>query len=399
MLLPFSGVNTFANSTTLKNGSFRAESNDAFGTGQMRIEGNAGNSGAAEFTGNITIVSSFLLGGRQLASNDAPHLNNISGNNTITGAISLTTGGNQYNFGSAAGQLTIASNITGASPVTGVRFLKFLGAGNGLVSGNITNGTAEFTVVKMGAGTWAFTGTNSYTGGTSLNEGTLAFANGALGNTGNITFAGNSTLQWSGTNTQDVSNRIVMSNGITATLDTTVNNVTLAAGIGGGTSGSLAKQGTGRLTLTGNNTYTGGTTITAGTLQVGPGGTVGTGEVANNATFDVARAGLITASINGIGSTTVTATSATLTANSIRQAGLSIGAGNTVTVAANGTSSGVSRVTNLSLNATGKLDLKDNDLIVDNGNLNGAHRLGGLGDEPQRQHRQRPRHRQQHCRH
>ncbi len=378
-VVSFAGTNTFANNWTLRNGSLRAESNNAFGTGQMRVEGGATNFGAAEFTGNITIASSFLMSGRQLAANDAPHLNNISGNNTVTGAITLTTGGNQYNFGSADGQLTIASNITGTSPVTGARFLKFLGAGNGLVSGNISNGAAEFTVVKLGAGTWTFIGTNTYTGGTSINEGTLAFTSGALGSTGSITFAGNSTLQWSGTNTQDISSRLVMTNGVTATLDTLGNNVILATGIGGDTSGSLTKEGTGTLILTGNNSYTGGTTIDSGILQVGTGGTVGSGDVTNNASFDIARAGLTTAAITGTGTTTINAAGATLTANSIRQAGLTIGAGNTVTVAANGTSSGVSRVTNLSINASGRLDLKDNDLIVDNGNLNALTALVGSG--------------------
>ncbi|MGH7953105.1 MAG: beta strand repeat-containing protein, partial [Limisphaerales bacterium] len=55
-------------------------------------------------------------------------------------------------------------------------------------------------------------------------------------------------------------------------------------------SSSLTKMGTGTFTLTGNNPYTGTTTVSAGTLQIGDGvtpgtGTLGTGDIVNNATL------------------------------------------------------------------------------------------------------------------
>ncbi len=49
-------------------------------------------------------------------------------------------------------------------------------------------------------------------------------------------------------------------------------------------SGSLAKQGSGTLTLTGNNSYAGGTLIQAGTLQIGQGG--GSGSLGSGAVDD-----------------------------------------------------------------------------------------------------------------
>jgi fibronectin-binding autotransporter adhesin len=132
-----------------------------------------------------------------------------------------------------------------------------------------------------GGGLVAITNTNSYTGGTTLtNNSTLSFANGALGSTGSITFAGNSTLQWNGSNTQDVSGRLAIGNGVTATIDTQANNVTFASGFGGQT-GSLVYVGSGTLALTAPETYTGSTTISNGTLQLGDGTTGHDGSLAS----------------------------------------------------------------------------------------------------------------------
>ncbi len=163
-VMAWAGINSLTNNFTIKNGSLRAESNNAWGTGQITIDGNAGNSGAAEFIGNITLNNPFILSGRQLASKDAPHLNNISGNNTISGTVTFTTGGNQYNFAAEAGQLAVTANLAGTGAVTGARTMKFMGAGNGVVSGTISNGTAVFTLVKMGTGSWTLSAANTYTG-------------------------------------------------------------------------------------------------------------------------------------------------------------------------------------------------------------------------------------------
>ena len=130
------------------------------------------------------------------------------------------------------------------------------------------------TLAVNGGGLVTITNTNSYTGGTTLsNNSTLSFANGALGSTGSIAFAGNATLQWNGSNTQDVSGRLAIGNGVTATIDTQNNNVTFASSFGGGQAGSLNYVGSGTLTMTAPSTFTGSTTISNGTLQLGDGTT------------------------------------------------------------------------------------------------------------------------------
>jgi fibronectin-binding autotransporter adhesin len=69
------------------------------------------------------------------------------------------------------------------------------------------------------------------------------------------------------------------------------NSTTAFSGVISGTSGSLDKQGTGKMTLTGANTYTGPTTVTAGTLGAASNTALGTAAggttVQNGATLEV----------------------------------------------------------------------------------------------------------------
>src|SRR5208282_4546167 len=109
------------------------------------------------------------------------------------------------------------------------------------VTGAIT-GVGE--LVETGSGTLELTGTNTYTGGTTISAGTLQIGNG--GTTGSI--AGN-----------------VIDNAVLA-FDRS-DSVTFGGAISG--TGSVVNLGPGILTLTGTNTYSGGTTISAGTLQAG----------------------------------------------------------------------------------------------------------------------------------
>jgi autotransporter-associated beta strand protein len=143
----------------------------------------------------------------------------------------------------------------------------------GFTGGEIVVGSNDVTVlsddiggsidlIKGGTGTLMLTGTDTYTGGTTIKLGTLQIGNG--GTTGSIIgdVTDNASLVF------DRSDSVIFS------------------GIVSG-SGSLGQAGTGSLTLTGANTYSGGTTISRGTLQLGNGGTSGsiTGDVTNNASL------------------------------------------------------------------------------------------------------------------
>lgn len=176
-----------------------------------------------------------------------------------TGALNLTnSGSNDWGANNQDRSLTLGGTNTSANTF----------------SARISNnGSGVASVFKSDAGTWILTGSNSHSGGTTLNSGTLGLGNANALGTGTATFGGNATLRANVSAT--VTN--VMSTGassaVTATIDTQANAVTLSGSIGG--AGNLAKLGTATLTLTSaNNAYTGATTIAAGTLALSGGGSV-----------------------------------------------------------------------------------------------------------------------------
>ncbi|MDD4890831.1 MAG: autotransporter-associated beta strand repeat-containing protein, partial [Phycisphaerae bacterium] len=127
-------------------------------------------------------------------------------------------------------------------------------------------GSTSGKLVKAGSGTLSLAGANTYTGGTDISAGTLSFTGTGLGSAGAITFTGNSTLQWGAGMTADLSPRLALTDGVTATLDIGANTVILATSFGASTSGGVAKSGSGLLKISGANTFTGDFTLNGGTL-------------------------------------------------------------------------------------------------------------------------------------
>lgn len=175
-------------------------------------------------------------------SNDES-VNSITLSNAATaytysgGALTVGAGGLT---GTSNGAATFSNNIVlGASQSWSV------GTGKTVtVSGVVSGADNTVALTKTGAGTVALSGLNTYAGGTTLSAGTLSVAgtgtasSGALG-TGTLTVTGTSTL--TETAAAKIYNNIVVNSGVTLTLSSYTNNLTLAGNISG--SGNIFETG------------------------------------------------------------------------------------------------------------------------------------------------------------
>jgi fibronectin-binding autotransporter adhesin len=216
----------------------------------------------------------------------------ISGTGGITGSTGLTKSG--------SGKLTLATEntYTGGTTINGGTLQIGNGGATGsLGSGLVTNnGTLSFNRSGMvtvaadigGTGTLqqalagstvVLTGTNSY-GATSVMAGTLQIGDGGTSGT--------------------LGNGAIVTNGILAFNRSDA--ATIGANISG--TGELQQVGSGTLILTGANSY-GATTILAGTLQIGNGGTtgsLGSGTITNNGTLAFSRSDAVVVNFPIVGS-------------------------------------------------------------------------------------------------
>jgi chondroitin AC lyase len=269
--LILSGSNTFTGNVTVNNGLLEITNGSALGTGPKTVTADLGTNGNCQIAldgsgGNIDLPANITFVTSNQSTNGTVF--NDGGNNTISGSFTLTSGGGATWFVSNSGSLTLAGNLM---PSTTGRYLYLGGLASGMISGRVLNGTGNnvLGLQVMGPGTWALTGSNTYSAGTKIEGGTLEInADAALGaGTSAVTFSADGTLQASGTITLNSSRGIVIGSGATATLDTQSGKMTMAGAISGA-GGALMKQGSGILVLSGSNSYNGGTIVEAGTLIV-----------------------------------------------------------------------------------------------------------------------------------
>ena len=145
------------------------------------------------------------------------------------------------------------------------------------LSGTLSDGAAgKLALTQSGSGTTILTGTNTYSGATTIPDGTLQVGNataGSIGGSSAISVSGGGILSLvnvnGGTFTNGVSNNV---GGIgTVSIDST-GTTTLSGALTDGSSAHLALSqiGSGTTILTNNaSNYSGATTISNGTLQIG----------------------------------------------------------------------------------------------------------------------------------
>ncbi len=205
-VLTITGTNSAGGTVNIAGGTgnpavLNLQNSNALGTGTVNATNR--NSGI-QLQGGIALPStvSFLLSNDGTSGATVPAaIENISGNNTIHGNISITTGGGGALLRSNSGALTFAGNATIAAGQTS-RGLLFDGTStdantfSGVLSDLSVTSVASIT--KGGTGTWTVTGANTYSGATTINAGTLVINGNHSAATGLVTVAANATLAGTG---------------------------------------------------------------------------------------------------------------------------------------------------------------------------------------------------------
>ena len=201
-------------------------------------------------------------------------------NNNGLGTGSVTLGGGTLRIDSSAFSSPRTFTLAGASTIEVARLTAY-------ITGPIVG---SYGLTKTGSGGLALSGSDSYSGDTTINQGTIKVgsANAVPSGTGkgNVVLNGGTTAGildlsgWSSTinglsgTSGTAVGRVINSNVTAATLSVGGGNATATfAGTiknnnGSGGTVALNKVGTGTQTLSGSNSYSGGTTVTAGTLVI-----------------------------------------------------------------------------------------------------------------------------------
>ena len=279
-VLTLSGTNTYTGGTTISAGTLQGNTTS--------LSGDIVNNAVLAFDQASDGTFSDDISGTGSLSKSGAGVLTLSGTNTYTGGTTISAGTLQGNTTSLSGD--IVNNAV----------LAFDQASDGTFSDDIS-GTGSLS--KSGAGVLTLSGTNTYTGGTTVEGGILRSggASSFVPDSAYVVNGGTLDLNDFNLTMSELSGTGGTVDLGSAALEVDQDSDTSFAGIVTGT-GSLTKSGTGTLALTGTNNYTGGTTISAGALQ---GNTTSlSGDIVNNAVlaFDQASDGTFSDDISGTGS-------------------------------------------------------------------------------------------------
>jgi len=237
----------------------------------------------------------------------------LTNTNTYGGATLVSAGTLQIGNGTTSGSINASSGVTvqsgavlefdEATSSTQTNAIADAGTvvaaeGNGItttLSGPITDNVTSGAFLQSGAGTTILSGTNGYSGGTTISNGMLEISgSGTLGSTSGALAISGGALNL-GTTSQTVG-------AVTVTGASTISNgtltgssyavsapsglVTVSANLAG--SGTLTKTGASTLLLSGTNSGYSGTVSNsaAGTLVIGSSTALGSGAVTNSGTLE-----------------------------------------------------------------------------------------------------------------
>jgi autotransporter-associated beta strand protein len=346
----YSGLTTIDSGYTLQIGTGGA--NGTLGTGSVS------NAGTLSFNRSDLYTVANAISGTGALSQIGSGTTILSGSNSSSGETAVTNGMLQIGDGGTTGSVS-----GGGITLSGSGNLAFNRADSVTVANSIAGGGG--TLSQIGSGTLILMGSGANYGGTVISNGTLQIGDGgANGSIGVGAITNNSVLAInSSTNIAFANDQAITGTGV------------------------LVQMGTGTTTLVANNTtYSGGTLISRGTLQVGSGantatdGSLGTGNVTNNATLAFNRglaSDTVSNNISGTGALTMFGSGGLTLVGSNSYSGLTtIGSRYTLQIGTGGTNGtlGTGSVSN-----AGTLSLNRSDLYTASNAISGTGKLSQIG--------------------
>ena len=211
--------------------------------------------------GGIAIAEPLILNGTGVGNVGA--LYNLSGANQYTGPIAL---GSASTIGNASGSLTVSGAIANLG------FDLSFDSSNNIIASGINSGTGG--LIQSGAGVTTLSGSNAYTGTTTVNAGTLTYgAPAGIPGASVVSVASGATLNVNGlsvTRTADsiISGTLALGTNGSVTLSGGSHSIAAITG-----SGTITVNSGASLTLTSNISNAGLTIVLAGGTLFIPGGT------------------------------------------------------------------------------------------------------------------------------
>ena len=201
--LALGGASTFTGATTIAGGVLSINSIQNAGGATANALGNP-----AVGPGSIISLA---------ASSTLRYTGSADGGSNRVINLSTPAGGTFTLDASGSVPFALAGGITSAG-TSGTSTLILTGSGSGSESGIIANGDNVTQVIKSGNGQWSLNGTNTYTGGTTVNSGTLQIVGSISGNItvdgGTVVAANTASTSVSGSTTVNSGGTLSGSDGI-----------------------------------------------------------------------------------------------------------------------------------------------------------------------------------------
>lgn len=319
------GGTSFTGATTITGGVLRMTSANGLATSAITVSENATIGSSLELSGGITVANAITFNGTGINAGNAFNgfgaVRNVSGNNTLSGILSVGLDGTAPRISADTGTtLTISGTLRSGATAAGTRYAILGGAGTIKVTGTITNGTTPGTFItgisKVESGTVNLRAASTFTPNTTSPTTVLVNVRGG-------------TLNFDFVNAPVASALVPGSNnlGLGGNGTVAVNATTLlGSGMGGGTLLVSGKDGT-------TNTQNfAGTALAGGrsaiTVNSGVGGTVNL--ALGPITRGTSSGSAVNITLPAIGGITTT----TINTNGILNGGMTVGSNTWATSAA-----------------------------------------------------------------